>query len=407
MAARVLADRGISVEVLEAKPHVGGRAITVHPEASLPAELGPEFVHGEPEVTLALLREIRAERQTVEDTHHYRDGGRLVEQRDLWERFGKLLKKAPRESRDESARDYMQRVHMTGDDARLFAMLVEGFYAAHLETISVASVAADMPGEEGGQARVRGGYGQLAAWLLARILRHHGTVHCGHVVNAIDWTSNVQIAYTTHAGERGMLVADRAIVALPLAVVQQGAVKFHPMLGDHQRAMSQLEMGQVVKVVACLVRRPWPEQLRFVHNDDGKFPTFWMRSNENAHQLVAWAGGHHAEALARRNATQLVTLAITELATTIDASATTVADAVDHWHFHDYAADPFARGAYSFTKVGGMDAADRLARPLGDRIFFAGEATDAEYEGTVAGALGSGQRAANQVLATLSAARAA
>lgn len=404
MAARVLADQGVAVELLEAKPHVGGRVMTIHPEA-LPAELGPEFVHGEPEVTLALLRELRAERDPVIDTHHYRQAGRLVEEPQMWDRFATLLDRAPPASRDESARDYMQRVHMKGDDARLFAMFVEGFYASHLEAISVAGVAADMggaTGEPSGQARVRGGYGQLADWLLARILKKHGSVHCGHVVTAIDWRSNVQVAYRTPSGQNAMLVAERAIIALPLAVLQQGAVTFHPTLGDHERAMRSLEMGNVVKLVACFHRCVWPEQLSFIHTD-GRFPTFWMRSHGDAHQLVAWAGGHHADALARRNPTQLLTLAMTDFATAIDRSATTVADAVDHWHFHDYTADPFFRGAYSYTKVGGIGASHELTRPLGDRLFFAGEATDADYEGTVAGALGSGQRAARQVLERLGA----
>jgi monoamine oxidase len=407
MAARVLADRGVSVEVLEAKPRVGGRVCTMHPDDALPAELGPEFVHGEPDVTLSLLREIRADREPVDETHHYSSDGTLVEEPHVWQRFAKLLKRAPPASADESARDYMQRVHMKDDDARLFAMLVEGFYASHLERISIASVASDVGGEEMQQMRVAGGYGQLAEWLLARILRNHGSVHCGHVVDAIDWSSNVQIAYTGPSGTRGMLVADRAIVALPLAVLQQGAVRFHPMLGDHERAMRQLEMGHVVKVVACFTNRVWPEHLRFVHSHDGRFPTFWMRSRGDAHQLTAWAGGPHAEALARRSATQLATLAVTELSRLLGSSATTIANAVDHFHFHDFAADPFARGAYSYTKVGGLGAAAELAKPLGDRLFFAGEATDEEYEGSVAGALTSGLRAADQVLTRVMASKAA
>jgi monoamine oxidase len=132
-----------------------------------------------------------------------------------------------------------------------------------------------------------------------------------------------------------------------------------------------------------------------------------MRSRADVHQLTAWAGGPHAEALCRRSASQLTTLAVTELARAIDMSATTIAEAVDHFHYHDYAADPFARGAYSYTKVGGGGAAAQLAQPLGDRLFFAGEATDKDYEGSVAGALASGARAAQQILAGRLATRAA
>jgi len=48
--------------------------------------------------------------------------------------------------------------------------------------------------------------------------------------------------------------------------------------------------------------------------------------------------------------------------------------------------------------VGGAGAREDLATPIGDTLFFAGEATDAEESGTVAGALRSGERAARQVL---------
>ena len=41
---------------------------------------------------------------------------------------------------------------------------------------------------------------------------------------------------------------------------------------------------------------------------------------------------------------------------------------------------------------------EELATPLDDTIFFAGEATDSEEAGTVAGALRSGIRAARQAM---------
>jgi monoamine oxidase len=50
------------------------------------------------------------------------------------------------------------------------------------------------------------------------------------------------------------------------------------------------------------------------------------------------------------------------------------------------------------VRVGGEGARERLAEPIEDTLFFAGEATDVEEAGTVAGALRSGQRAAREVL---------
>jgi monoamine oxidase len=76
-----------------------------------------------------------------------------------------------------------------------------------------------------------------------------------------------------------------------------------------------------------------------------------------------------------------------------------LADLLAAWYTRDWQADPFARGAYSYIPVGGLDAPRLLARPIEDTLFFAGEATDLEGQnGTVHGAMASGQRAAIEIL---------
>jgi len=71
---------------------------------------------------------------------------------------------------------------------------------------------------------------------------------------------------------------------------------------------------------------------------------------------------------------------------------------------HDWRADPFARGAYSYLPVGGVEAQESLARPVEGTLFFAGEATNTEgHNGTVHGALATGRRAAREVLDSLNA----
>jgi monoamine oxidase len=60
--------------------------------------------------------------------------------------------------------------------------------------------------------------------------------------------------------------------------------------------------------------------------------------------------------------------------------------------------DPFTLGAYSAVAVGGSPKDfDTLAEPVGDRLFFAGEATSRNYAGTVHGAYLSGLREANRI----------
>jgi monoamine oxidase len=77
-----------------------------------------------------------------------------------------------------------------------------------------------------------------------------------------------------------------------------------------------------------------------------------------------------------------------------------VAEQVQGAYYHDWQQDPFARGAYSYVRVGGDAARRMLATPLANTLFFAGEASDTEGEtATVTGALQSGTRAAREALA--------
>jgi hypothetical protein len=70
--------------------------------------------------------------------------------------------------------------------------------------------------------------------------------------------------------------------------------------------------------------------------------------------------------------------AINSLSTTFRTPAPRIASQLTAFHFHDWSADPFARGAYTYPGVGGIKAAKTLAEPLAGTLFFAGEATDFE-----------------------------
>jgi monoamine oxidase len=60
--------------------------------------------------------------------------------------------------------------------------------------------------------------------------------------------------------------------------------------------------------------------------------------------------------------------------------------------------DPWTLGSYSNATVGHVAARQQLAVPVGDQVFFAGEALSIEHFQTVYGAYLSGIAAADQVL---------
>jgi monoamine oxidase len=111
--------------------------------------------------------------------------------------------------------------------------------------------------------------------------------------------------------------------------------------------------------------------------------------------LTAWAGGPKAARLTGSSTRELVNAALASVASIFGKRARAQLAAA---YAQDWMHDPCSRGGYSYVLVNGKGAREQLAAPIDDTIFFAGEATDSEESGTVAGALRSGMRAAREIL---------
>ena len=109
--------------------------------------------------------------------------------------------------------------------------------------------------------------------------------------------------------------------------------------------------------------------------------------------LTAWAGGPKAARLTGSSEEKLSKRALESVRSVLGNIEEPRAFLI-----HDWQADPYARGGYSYVKVGGTGAREELAAPLEETLYFAGEATDMEQSGTVGGALASGLRAAREIL---------
>ena len=110
--------------------------------------------------------------------------------------------------------------------------------------------------------------------------------------------------------------------------------------------------------------------------------------------LVALVSGDFSRSLSQMSKSEVTQNMMSELQAMFGKDIPLpTATLLTQWHN-----DPFAYGSYSsFSINGNIQDCDRLAEPIGDRLFFAGEATYGKYIGTVHGALLSGEREANRI----------
>lgn len=115
--------------------------------------------------------------------------------------------------------------------------------------------------------------------------------------------------------------------------------------------------------------------------------------------ITGWAPFFEAQKLSGQSKAFVVERALQTLASLIAMPAHDVEGLFEKAYCHDWEQDPFARGAYSYVRVGGGSAQHDLGAPVENTLFFAGEATDVRgHNGTVHGALASAQRAVQELL---------
>jgi monoamine oxidase len=396
-AADALSRAGRSVLVLEARERVGGRCYTRRMAGlDVPVEVGAEFVHGEARATRRLLRAAGVKAIDSARSQRTLEGGRLRPVDGFAE--AQRAVQGVSLAEDVSFHQFLLGSNVSQKTKRLATLMVQGFDAADPKRVSARSIIEEW-GEGGSlgdsQPRPQGGYGPLFDWLARSLVARGAQLRLQSVVQRIDWRRGSVSIRGRFLGEPFVVRAKRAVVTLPLGVLQSRAVRFTPPLGK-QQALKKLASGPVVRVAMRFDGAFWESRapgVAFFHNPKAPFPTFWTPLPMRAPLLTAWAGGPKAARLTGASQKQLVARALASVRSVFPRAPQPMATYVQDWQ-----QDPFARGGYSYVRVDGEGAREQLAAPLADTLYFAGEATDAEEAGTVAGALRSGQRAARQIL---------
>jgi monoamine oxidase len=424
-AAQALTAAGRRVTMLEARDRIGGRVFT-HPAstADAPVELGAEFVHGRPPEIFNLAKSAGLQLHEPQGDFWYSQNGKLSQDEFPSERNPVFDRMQKYHGPDLSFLRFLDECcsDLPAQEKLWATAYVEGFHAANAELISLRSIIEGEKAEEqiegDRQFRLAHGYGGLIEALRQAIEPGLCEWLLNHVVNTVRWKpGNVEMEMRSPSNDAMPLCrAPRALITLPLGILQlpphsPGAVSFVPALDRKRECLSQLAMGSAVHLTLLFREAFWREpgfggtpgglkHMLFLFSENPWFPTWWSKLPSTAPVLSAWCAGPRAQQYCGQPAAVLERKAVEALSAILGVAAEQITGQLLATHVHDWQADPYCRGGYSYVMAGGAEQAQRqLAASIAGTLFFAGEATDFHgHHATVHGAMASGYRAAAEIL---------
>jgi monoamine oxidase len=420
-AADELARADCAALLLEARDRLGGRIWSARDASlSVPIELGAEFIHGEAPATLSVLRKASLAAVDAGGEHWTLRDGVLAPSEDLLSNIQQAIRNTSALKEKDMSFDAFLDRHLSrivSPEACAYArMFAQGFDAADTSRASARSIVEEWTAGgsvNAGQYRPLGGYGPALEHLAAKLRGSSVNMQLNTAIQRVRWSRHAVEVGGVFLGRTFKATAKAAIVTLPLGVLQaspreEGRVRFTPALAAKRAALRRLAPGPVLKVLLKFREAFWEKlaggryrHVSFFHPREAAFPTFWTALPLHIPLMVAWAAGPNADRLRNATEAEIVEHALASLAE-LFGQRPRIEKLLESAWVHDWQRDPYARGAYSYVRVGGDEARRQLAEPIRQTLFFAGEATDTEGEaGTVAGALQSGTRAAREVIATL------
>ncbi|HEY6671976.1 MAG TPA: NAD(P)/FAD-dependent oxidoreductase [Solirubrobacterales bacterium] len=386
-AADALRAGGAEVTVLEARGRVGGRVWSVPFGEGAVIERGAEFILPGYEEMEALAARFGIP-LVLKGTPYGRRvpvGEEAVSQTELEDAFDRIARGATADA--VSAADVIAGL---GLDPPLSALIrtrvaISNGHPADDLAASVLDEGASTFGDFDNHT-LEGGNMRLAEALAAEL---GAAVHLSSPVRRVRWSEGAVNVATDHA----RIETDAVVIAIPTAPLAE--IEFDPPLeGATAEALRAVTYGQNSKLFLRLCSPAPPSAIMSVAGH------FWSYTQlgadgEPAPFVVGYTGTMSAiDALGGSDGVERWVAALVALREDLDLDPEPGSAMLSSWHD-----DPWVRGAYSARSLSSPLRDDDLVKPIGP-LFFAGEHTAGEWHGLMEGALRSGRRAAEQVLAS-------
>lgn len=398
-AARALIAAGRSVVVVEAADRIGGRAYTESHTFGVAFDHGCSWVMGPsnlPYVKMArdwgfeLLSHGGAGESLYVGDHRATSAERRL-YNTAWAGVEGAVNRAGREGLDVAA----STVIPADMD---FAGTVQTWMGAMDWAVDFADLSTQDIWNYGGTPSnymIKQGYGALVARMGAEL-----PVQLNTAATGVDWSGDGVVVETP----AGTIRAKACVVTVSTGVLNAGSIAFTPALPDwKQQSIANLPMGLLAKVTLQfdgerfgLGANKWLTYR--VPNQMPAEACYFLTWPFGFDIMVGFVGGAFGWQLSAEGRAAAVDFALGEVVKMFGAKAR------NHFvkgHLTGWADNPWTRGAYAAARPGHYSARAELARPLGDRVFFAGEAVAMPYVQLCGGAYLNGQSVARDVVAAI------
>lgn len=390
-AGRHVAKAGLSHLIVEAMDRLGGRAWTAVID-DMPLDLGCGWLHSADRNAWARLADAAGERVDKTPPAWRRQFANLGFSADDQRAAAAAFAGFDHGLRDQpSASDRAADALAPGDPWKPYLEALSGFInGAGLSELSVADYRAYADADTGVNWRLPNGYGAFVVSAAARLSATLATE-----VTEIDWRGNDLRARTVS----GTVEARTAVVTVPTDAIAAERLRFVPSLPDKIEAASRLPLGLANKAFFELVGidpfEPDTQLLGDPH--DPATGAYYLRPFGRP-VIECYFGGADAEALDAEGEGAALAFAMEQLVGLLGSEMRKRLRplAESRWR-----AEPAIGGAYSHALPGHAAAREVLARPVDNRIFFAGEACSATAFSTAHGAYDAGEAAAHAAISAI------
>ena len=399
-AAKQLSSLGLSYSVIEGSHRIGGRAYSEEIAPGVWFDLGCAFLEGAETTFIPIADKLGI---TVG-----RDKGNPFEKaRVRYHRNGKTLNDDQRAACIQYLDDSYNAIYAAAERGRDVAVSdivdLDNEYAAPLMAVISSQwvhdldqvSCADVADSEGGASfRVLNGYGNLVAAWGADV-----AVSLNTRAERVDWTGPGVAVETP----KGTITGRTALITVSTGILGSGDILFSPGLPDWKTdAIVNIPNGTENKMCIYFDTDVFGADGRGCHstwNDDDIGNGARIEASVMGHNYsVAFVGGPHAVWLEKQGQQACHDFAVDSIA---DVFGHHIRKHVSRSIVTAWTTEPWTRGSYACARPGQAHQRATLARPIDERLFFAGEATINGAQGTCHGAYLSGIRAADEIAGML------